>query len=329
MSYFVNFRKNLATKTAKDVIGNNFKLVDIESKEKVLVAIEKLLKNNVSSLPVYYEETKKYFGCVDIQDIAMVIFVLAVAKSFVDLFAQQVVEWHDFDNEDFQAFAGENIEQFCNASERNHWKTIKEDTSVLEVMKILSNPAQNVQEKGKGNVRRVGVETGEGKLIGIVSQFGMLQFLLTQIKEHGLFKGTHFKEIQHKNDCSTIYSIQETDLSIEAFKKMLEFRISGVAVLNEKGQLTSVFSSSDVKREKLNQELFSDLRLPAKEYLSKSNRYFKKEIDENAFQISANDSLEAVLDKMNKFHLHHIFQLDENRIPVKNYSLCDIIQGFL
>jgi len=310
------------------VIGKKSKLIDICSKETVLVALEKLLKHNVSSLPVYLETTKKYFSSVDIQDIAMVIFVLAVAKSFADLFVQKVVAWHDFGNEDFQLFAKEHIEHFCNASERNHWLTVNENTPVLEIMKILSNPAQNQQEKGKGNIRRVGVETQDGKLLGIISQSGMIQFLLKELKASRLFKGILLKDIP-QSERPNVQTIKETELSIEAFKLMLENRISGVAVVNDKGQLTSVFSSCDFKREKFNQELFSDLRLPAKEYLSKSNRYFKNEIDEKAFQIVSTDSLEAVLEKVVKYHLHQIFELDENKAPIKGHSLCDIIHCFL
>jgi len=156
----------------------------------------------------------------------------------------------------------------------------------------------------------------------------MIQFLHKEITERGLFKNFHFKDVP-QIESSAIQTIKETELSIEAFKMMLENRISGVAVVNDKGQLTSVFSSFDIKRENLNQELFSDLRLPAKEYLSKSNRYFKKEIDENAIQICATDSLDSVLEKVVKYHLHQIFELDENKSPIKEHSLCDIIRGFL
>jgi len=193
----------------------------------------------------------------------------------------------------------------------------------------LSNPAQNIDFYGRGNIRRVGVESLEGQLVGIISQFSLIQFLFQEMKKSGLFEDLKLSDLPKVKENSKILTIKESERAIEAFKLMLENSVSGVGVVDEKGHLTSVFSSSDIKRETLNQELFNDLSLPVKDYLSKSKRYFKKEIDEKTFQISSSDSFLSVLGKIVKQHLHQIFELDQNKVPIKEYSLCDFIKMFL
>jgi len=287
------------------------------------------MDNKINSLPVYNTALKKYTASIDIHDISIVIFVLAVTKSFTDLFAQEVATWHEFENEDFQFFAKEGVEKFCNASMRNFWKTVSDSTPVLELIKILGNPAQNSELQSQENVRRVGVENQEGKLVGLISQFELVKFLLQEAKKSGLFSKLKLNDVPKVKEQTKLFIIKENEHAIEAFKMMLENAITGLGVVDESGHLTSVFSSSDIKREKASQELFTDLQLTVKEYLSKSKRYFKKEIDEKILQIGPNDPFISVLEKMVKNHLHQIFELDANKAPVKEYSLCDFIRMFL
>jgi CBS domain-containing protein len=195
-------------------------------------------------------------------------------------------------------------------------------------MKILSNPAQYTELQGKPNVRRVGVISEEGKLIGMISQFGMIDFLTKIIKDSSFFVKVKMSELPLVKEQATIYTINEKELAIEGFKMMLDKSISGLGVVDDKGHLTCVFSSCDIKRENSNQELFIDLRETVKDYLSKSTMYCKK-IEVQSFQTRSNDSFVNVLEKIIINHLHQIFELDENNTPIKEYSLCDLIRIFL
>ena len=100
---------------------------------------------------------------------------------------------------------------------------------------------------------------------------------------------------------------------------------SGVGVANEKGQLTSVFSASDVKREKVAKDLFTDMELPVSKFLAKSDRYIREKLDSYSFQVEASDTLFDVLEKVSRTHIHNLFLVDEKQIPLRAYSLCDII----
>ena len=68
------FRSLIKSKTAKDVLGENFVLREIGSQEPILKAFEMLQKYNISSMPVFFEQTHKYCGSISLQDVAIVIY---------------------------------------------------------------------------------------------------------------------------------------------------------------------------------------------------------------------------------------------------------------
>lgn len=84
-----------------------------------------------------------------------------------------------------------------------------------------------------------------------------------------------------------------------------------------------------MKRQELNNSLFADLRLTVKEYLSKSQRYFDKEITTHAIVLESHDSCVQLFEKIHKYHLHKVFTVDENKVPLRTISLCDILRAFL
>jgi CBS domain-containing protein len=322
-SFKQQFKSILQNKTAKDVIGDNFVLRDIGSNETICHALELFQKYSVSSLPVYNEKNKNYVGSVGLHDVAVVVYILAVSKCFVDLLSESVVGFKEFDNEEFKVFAEQKIDQFINIGERNQWATVKKDTHVMELMRLLSNPAQSELMKEK-NVVRLGVEDENGKITGLISQFGLVAYLTKQIKDNNLFDGVKFEHL-YPDEKRKIVTVKETDVAYEAFRLMLENKISGAGVVNEKGQLVSSFSSFDIKREEISENMFSEMRLTVKEYLSKSKRNF----DVNTYILHKNDTLLDVLVKMNKYHLHRIFSVDDNNVPLNVFSLCDIISILL
>ena len=117
MNDFEKLREIIQERKAKDLVGKDFKLIDISSEDNVLTALRRLLENNISSLPVLDAETKSYKSSVDLQDIMSVVFVLSLAKSFEEIlsleFDQENKKKADYEDYEFDLFASEKVEDFC------------------------------------------------------------------------------------------------------------------------------------------------------------------------------------------------------------------------
>ena len=116
MNDFEKLREIIQERKAKDLVGKDFKLIDISSEDNVLTALRRLLENNISSLPVLDAETKSYKSSVDLQDIMSVVFVLSLVKLLEEVlgaeFGQEKKPSHKEDYE-FNMFASQKVKDFC------------------------------------------------------------------------------------------------------------------------------------------------------------------------------------------------------------------------
>ena len=102
---------------------------------------------------------------------------------------------------------------------------VQEETPLIEVLKILSNPAQSEPHKGKGNVRRVGVESEDKRVIGMITQYGLVKYIYEIAKENSLFQDTLISEITKINKEKQLYLVDENEQAREVFRMMVEHRI--------------------------------------------------------------------------------------------------------
>jgi len=83
------------TKKAIDLIRPNIKVISVDSKETLNVALEKLAKNNIYSAPVYDAEKKEWLGFIALQDIvkAIIHFFGTAAKVSEDFAGISQAKW--------------------------------------------------------------------------------------------------------------------------------------------------------------------------------------------------------------------------------------------
>jgi len=237
---------------------------------------------------------------------------MAETKIIVDQVASQEVDWNQYLCQEEKIITDQPIVDVINASNRNHWCPVWYKKPLLSLMDMFSREV---------NLHRVPIIHDDGEVIGLVSQSLVVEFLY-----HHLPKALSERKLKNwlKQPKGLVHSVSMMDKAIEAFKYMLEYNVSGLAVVDEQGKLWASLSSSDIKGS-LDTNLFADMYLPIYLYLQKCRPEFTKENADHPITCTLEDSIFDLLDKMVSQHIHRIFIVDKEFKPIQVISVCDII----
>jgi CBS domain-containing protein len=123
--------------------------------------------------------------------------------------------------------------------------------------------------------------------------------------------------------------------TMDAFSKLAEEAVSGLAVTDETGRLVGVLSASDFLRARRDaaqhewDHFFDDLREPVSEYLNRRNAYFPGSFSKRPITVRPEDTVMDVLGKFTAAHVHRLFVVNEAGHPTAVWSLGDVIELFL
>jgi CBS domain-containing protein len=142
----------------------------------------------------------------------------------------------------------------------------------------------------------------------------------------------------------TVHVVNENEMTINALKKLVRFKVPGLAVVNDAGYLTGAFSENDIRGVGMNGNHFLRLFKPLKEFKALERAdfpslappshfsYNQKTLPLQAVTVTPDDTLGQVLDQLEDGCLHRVFVVTTlskaaNRPVVINViSLTDVLQ---
>nr|CAG8507514.1 1340_t:CDS:10 [Entrophospora candida] len=197
------------------------KIVVIDGDTSIEGACDILVKNNISSAPVYDRSTKSYVGMFDWADVMSYLLIVLKKKNSIE---QQK-------------------------------KTDAELTKEFQDLLKLSTEHQPIPVKlasvvelfGNGT-HRVAVLDGDGNLKGILSQSGVLNYLYNNVTRFPQIESLFPKTIYEFDiGKSPVIFAQADSFVLDALIMMNDNALSSVAIIDSEGMLIGNISMTDVK----------------------------------------------------------------------------------
>jgi len=293
----------------------HFHLEYVEDDDILLTLMEKMKKHNITSLPVRDTKTKRFVGIVDVLDLA----TFAITKfSTVQTQAYEAYQ-------QMESFAKTKVKYLLDLSGRNKWTTLNERRPFSELVKALSDR----------HTHRVGIVNDRNEVVGLVSQSAVVRYFYAIRKslDEGL-KAVLAEKVEdwYHIHQQKLYAISYNDHVYDAFRKIWELQVSGLAVVDENGHLVANISASDIKRTRyypIIGQMVKDLYKPIKEFLRipEPGKPFKKK-DHVPFFVHKGETMEKALEIIVENNIHRVFVVDNHRKPIAVISLCDILRKF-
>jgi len=168
-------------------------------------------------------------------------------------------------------------------------------------------------------VHRIPVLTGSGELETLLTQSHVIRYIYPYVEKEKIYK-EKISDLEFTS--KKVVSVRKQDFVKDAFKKMKENRISGVAVVNEKDEIVGNISASDLKVIGYDKKLFTKLFLTVEKYLE-----LIPQNDSIPGPICVNPSttFEELLTKIVQTRVHRVYVVGLDAKLIGVISLTDII----
>jgi len=311
------------------------RLITVKRNTTLLEAFELLINNHLLSVPVV-DEAGEAVSILSMLDIMNHLVNEFSEKDLKGLTSTNPLVYfiHHFHLKDKKKdIAKEQVGDVLN-------KEIQEVAKLDPVVLIDSTASllDAIQVMVANKAHRVGVYNKEsGAMVNLITQSRMLQYLNT-ILYHLPESERTLRDLKIGN--TNVVCIEEDAMAINAFKCMKEHRVSGVGIVNKEGKLVGNFSVSDLKLVGFNLEYFQYLSKPIKDYLNWLNGpdAQKETIRKQLLVLNQNekgqvmvtcridDTLGAIIKKINYFEVHRVYAVDEEGKPIAVISIHDILE---
>lgn len=239
-------------------------VVSVTSSEPFDEAFMKVVAAGVLSAPLFDEASGKWVGFIDIRDlVSLSLVVYDKVKAAAGTHDSESLLKHVWEH---VRHAKDGLTT-VHMAKRNPFITIEPGAPLITLVKLLLNLRST-------RARRVAVvDPATGKLVNVVSQMNLVQFVAKQLNivdEHS--DKVHFAELKQTVaacGCATFpaLTIDEHASAYDAFKKLETSHVGGLAVVNDKGVITGNISARDIKTFAKNPKM-SFMALPVKEFLA-------------------------------------------------------------
>ena len=310
------WKEVLQSFTVQELLGDDFELKQVESTATLPEVLEVLTKNKIQCVPVWDNEDGKYVGLLDIVDILSLVTLISDCKGLVDVASRGTATWDAFWAQENQIIKTVPIRELCNISERNPWVPVDIATPLYDILGMFG--------RGVG-LKRIPVIDEDGFMRGFVTQTAITDWLhrsLTLISEEVLKKKIA--------DCPLLgtYNVETIGAEVtalDAFKKILQEKISALAVVSSTGALIGCISASDLKGSE-GLHLFTDLSVSVANYLTFSSERFQRVNALNPIAVTHNSTIGDVLNQIHTHHVHRVFVIDDYSLsPQRVISLTDLL----
>jgi len=283
-------------------------VIYLDSTEQVVQGFQKLLDNNILSAPVWEAKEGKYIGFLDVRD--LVSFCVFINDN--NLEAESLLDIVNFGAKMFKhATDGVTLPYLAR---RNQFHAVKHTATLHDVAEILT----------KG-IRRVPVVDDSGKVINIVSQSSIIQFVGKHLKEISPVFSEKLEDI--KLGSSPVLTVAKETRAIDVFRMMDQHMRSGVGVVDESGVLLGYTSGPDLKLF-IQTPSLGVLQLPIMIFL---NKIRAQSIDIATPVITCNltEVASMLIGKLVATRSHRVFVVTHDYKPVKVISIVDLLRYIL
>ena len=175
-------------------------------------------------------------------------------------------------------------------------------------------PLSKILEPMCKGVHRAIVIMNDGTL-KLISQTDLLKYAFDNIDKFPVAK-KQLGEIELHS--KPVISLPNDRPVLHGFKRMEMEQVLALPIVDARGSLVAVLSSSDIKR--VNTSNMGNILLPVCEFLRENGQLREPEI------VKKTDTLESVISMLLNAHIHHTWIVDESNTPVLTISYSDIIK---
>ena len=123
--------------------------------------------------------------------------------------------------------------------------------------------------------------------------------------------------------------INESDRPLTAFNLMIQNEISGLGVLNDKGELTNVMSIRDLRGLQMESDSIWRLFGNIKDYKKDIHAKYFQNTPSEVIKVKLDDTIETCVTLMANNKVHRLFAVDEKNCPVKCISIRDLLYNIM
>lgn len=252
-------------------------------------------------------KNNKFLGLLDVVDI------LSFLVSVFENHKEEQSEDHDIFKKVLAShqYSSKTIGEIKDFS-TNPFMSVVVGTSCWELLDIFVNKKSH----------RCPVVTEEGKMISILTQSALVNFLALHLKDLGKLGKLTIQELNIGT--SPVFTMNKTDKSIDAFKYMADHNISGVGITDQSKKLIGNISARDLKSVPTNQ-IYNFMTKQTGQFISHVKQ---QSLEEDAPVIACqNDThFDFVIGRMAANHIHRLYVCDKDHKPLAIISLRDVLQ---
>jgi 5'-AMP-activated protein kinase regulatory gamma subunit len=260
---------------------------------------------NIHSFPVTpVDNESKVIGVIDAVDFC------AYVLDFFKLY-DGITTWKTFEELWAQRLQNKTVQDLMNYSRTNNFHPVGTRATFKEVMEALSFPG----------VHRVPMINKKSHFGRFVTQTEVLHFIATNLDKFGdvLEKtvmeagiGSHF-----------VQRVKISSTGLEAFRILVENKVSALPVVDEHDRITGIVSSSDI-RLLVSSKPSVELRLPLETFLEHIRA--GEGVPQRAVIGSTSDSVRDVITRIHSNRIHRLFLVDANDRVSGVISISDIFK---
>lgn len=293
-----NFVFHLSNSTVEEICPLFHRILSISKSDSLHSALNMLIENKISSVPVYEEDRTKFLFFIDFLDILSFII-------------------DDLDN-------AEKIRNILHNTTCGQCRP-RDSQKITISKKSTIQEAIDLFTRFNGTLNRVAVLDENGIFESILTQSRIVRYIGNRPDyDIGDIKQKTVEEIGIGN--APVVSVDKDEIVMNAFKKMYHARISGIAVIKEDNKLLGNISLSDLKAIGPNAEMASKFKLTAKEFI------MQNEMDSfpKLVVVKRSELFQNVFWNLRSAWTHRIYVIDdeENRRCLKVITIFDILKMF-
>lgn len=302
----MDFLKTL--KVPSPVFPNDVNKVSFISSESTIAdGFQLLISQNILSVPLYNDSSKKYIGSLSMLDIVIhALSALGDSESeSVSLAVSTLNEKEHFRNYKVKDVAGK---------ARLNIPTVDSSSTVDVVAKsMVETKAHHV----------LGLNS-DGELVNVISQSRIVECISSLFGVDPVLTKLGVKTVKELDmGLRDVISIQESDKAANAFRLLAEKNVSGIAVVNSSKQLVGNISVRDLRVIKSNASFLKLLSLPITAYAEAV--VTESGVPKSVITCNPQDTYRTVLERVVSNKVHRCYVVNENNELIGVVSLWDLL----
>ncbi len=327
LNAFIHKHSAIEVETTTNNIKAN--VVELDSSLAPVEAAKILWEKNIVGAPVWDGQLNRYIGFFEMRDILSSVVAKAKAEKeeeeirggegtcTTDRYNERMVKELEIgdktDKNGKKKFVDVKPSDLTVSylAARNHFAFCNADAKLSDLCECLM----------KEQCHRIPILNEDGKCQNIISQSQLIRFISSKCNHDDLQETIGEAGIVYRKD---VVSIIDTADASEAFTLLDNKRLSGIAVIDEDGQIVGNTSARDIKlaaidegRTAMDTDILSYLAKVRQAVPQKKERYPSCHVHEDA-------TMAHVIDLLAKTGYHRVFVVDEDIRPIGVISVTDI-----